>query len=182
MCKINHNMRRGFTLVEILMVVVILGIAGAIIVPQLGSRDDLKAAAAARMLLADLIYAQNMAITRQTNHYVKFEGQQYKLLVAPGMTLIRHPVNKNDYLARFGTGGTQGLRDVSLVSASFVGQVSPTAYATIGFDPLGTPVVYPDADPADTMSSGSIVLQSGQYKLRIDVEPFTGETKVTPVN
>ena len=35
----------AFTLVEILTVVVILGIASAIIVPQISTRDDLKAAA-----------------------------------------------------------------------------------------------------------------------------------------
>ena len=54
--------RRGFTLVEILCVVVILGIASAIIIPQLGTHDDMKVAAAARTVMADLIYAQNTAI------------------------------------------------------------------------------------------------------------------------
>ena len=38
----------GFTLVEILVVVIILGIASAVIVPQIGNSNDLKAAAAAR--------------------------------------------------------------------------------------------------------------------------------------
>src|SRR5215475_9916349 len=59
----RSHLRRGFTLVEILAVVVILGIASAIIIPQIGSRDDMKAAAAARVLIADLIYAQNLAIS-----------------------------------------------------------------------------------------------------------------------
>ena len=61
----------GFTLVEILMVVVILGIAAACVVPQLSSRDDLKTAAAARVVMADLIYAQNRAIAvQQTVHFI----------------------------------------------------------------------------------------------------------------
>ena len=46
--------RRGFTLVEILTVVLILGIASAIIAPQIGSRGDLKVRAAARVLVSDL--------------------------------------------------------------------------------------------------------------------------------
>ena len=37
--------RRGFTLVEILVVVIILGIASAVIVPNLGTRNDLNVAA-----------------------------------------------------------------------------------------------------------------------------------------
>ena len=51
----------------------------------MGTRDDLKAAAAARMLMADLIYAQNRAISTQTRHYVKFDTgsspQTYSLVV-----------------------------------------------------------------------------------------------------
>src|SRR3954464_12495919 len=71
--KIPRARKTGaFTLVEILVVVIILGIAGAIIVPSLGSRDDLKAAAAARVIMADLIYTQNLAITSQGNRYMAF--------------------------------------------------------------------------------------------------------------
>src|SRR5829696_352345 len=83
---------RAFTLVEILVVVIILGIAGAIIVPSIGSRDDMKAAAAARVIMADLIYAQNLAITSQGNRYINFDtvNQQYSLTNSAAV-VIQHP-------------------------------------------------------------------------------------------
>src|SRR3954454_21595277 len=57
--KYARQSRTAFTLVEILAVVVILGIASAVIIPQISNRDDLKAAAGTRLVTADLIFAQN---------------------------------------------------------------------------------------------------------------------------
>src|SRR6476661_4283988 len=80
--SMKNPARRGFTLVEILAVLVIIGIASAIVIPQLATRDDLRAAAAARILVADLIYAQNMAISQQRPIYVRFDkaNNKYSLL------------------------------------------------------------------------------------------------------
>src|SRR4051812_47762470 len=71
----HRTLRRssGFTLAEILAVVVILGIASAIIIPQIGTRDDMRVKAAARTLIADLIYAQNLAISTGQTVYVRFD-------------------------------------------------------------------------------------------------------------
>jgi len=173
----------GFTLVEILVVVVILGIAGAIIVPQLGTRDDRTSEAAARVMMADLIYAQNLAITQQSNLYVMFQltptFSQYSLVRSSDMTVVSHPVNRTPYTVVFGTGGSSGMQGITLVSADFKGQ-SATTYQTFGFDEIGTPVVYIGAG-SQALTSGSIVIQAGQFKLRIDIEPFTGQITVTAI-
>jgi prepilin-type N-terminal cleavage/methylation domain-containing protein len=165
--------RRAFTLVEILSVVIILGIAAAVIIPQLGSREDLRVAAAARMVMADLIYAQNRAIATQRMQFVSFEVPQkrYRLLsaLAPEV-VVRHPVNQTEYTAHFESGGS-ALRDVRLVSASFNGR------AVLAFDDLGTPH-YPHEDNFLPMTSGAIVLQSGSASMTIIIEPFTGEIRV----
>src|SRR3954463_12559475 len=97
---------RAFTLVEILVVVIILGIAGAIIVPNLGTRDDLKAAAAARVIMADMIYTQNLAITNQGNRYMTFDvvAQKYSVIDNTG-AVITHPVDHVPYIQLFSAVG-----------------------------------------------------------------------------
>jgi prepilin-type N-terminal cleavage/methylation domain-containing protein len=161
----------GFTLIEILMVVVILGIASAVIVPQIGTRNDLKVAAAARMVMADLIYAQNRSIASQQMHCVKFDAaaEQYGVVTADDTdTYVTHPITKDNYLQSFGS--TPGLEDVVIESVNF------DAQSMIGFDELGTPyAVGGEGGPAALAAAGTIVIRSGDYSLTISVEPFTGE-------
>lgn len=172
----------GFTLVEILCVVIIIGIAGAIIVPQIQSRDDLKAASAARALVADLVYAQNMAITNQTPHFVAFDGasQQYTLS-DDTMTTLTHPINKTPFVVRYGpaAGSSAGaLRDCTLVSAAMVGMSSGTEHATLGFDELGTPLVRSSSGTVETLTSGTVRVRCRSYDLLVVIEPFTGQLSV----
>ena len=165
----------GFTLVEILVVVVILGIASAIIIPQIGSRDDLVASAASRALMADLVYAQNRAIATQKKHFVQFTGQQYTLLArdsdASALYTLTHPINKTPYAFTFGT-ARSALENSSLTSTNFGG---PTI---LGFDELGSPFSYDGTTSTSLVNSGTIVITSGAASLTIAVEPFTGELSV----
>jgi prepilin-type N-terminal cleavage/methylation domain-containing protein len=177
----NGRKLQAFTLVEILMVVVIIGIAAAIVVPQMSHRDDLKAAAAARVVMSDLMYAQNLAMTRQKSHYLVFDstGQSYKMVSGDSMTTaITHPVEKNDYLMKFGAQGSTGLESASLFSATFTGSTT-TTYGTVGFDDLGAPMVY--TGTADqTLTAGNVIVKSGNIKLKIVIEPYTGQLSVNP--
>src|SRR5690349_20972120 len=98
---------RGFTLAEILCVVVILGIASAVVVPNLGTRNDQIVTAGARVIMADLMYAQNQAIVTQSMQYVKFDttNQQYSLTsTAPNVTpvvYVLNPTTQANYITAF---------------------------------------------------------------------------------
>jgi len=167
--------RGAFTLVEILCVIVILGIASALIIPQIGTRDDVKAAAAARLIIADLMYAQNLAISKQRKHYVQFTGQQYTLLSRDADTdplvAILHPVDRDNYVEAFGA-NRAGLEGVTINSINFGG---PTI---LGFDDLGSPFSYDGTTVAPLSAAASIEVKSGDFTLTVKVEPFTGDTSV----
>src|SRR2546423_2350831 len=112
--------RSGFTLVEILMVVIILGIASAVVVPNLGTHNDLNVAAGARVVMADLVYAQNKAIVTQGMVYVNFDrtNQQYTLYSASPSTTpaayLTNPLTNTNYVTKFGATGPAQTRTVWL--------------------------------------------------------------------
>lgn len=182
-----HPSRRAFTLVEILVVVVILGIAAAVIVPQMGTRDDLRVAAAARMVMADLIYAQNRAIATQQKHFVTFDTtsttKAYILRRATSLspvTLVnvQHPITKDaTYGVSFGIKNS-AMEHVTLGTVSFEG------YTTVVFDELGVPMYYDPGNPTTpltplaTTDGSTIQITSGKFTLTITVQPYTGEITV----
>lgn len=188
------NMRGGFTLVEILMVVVILGIASAVIVPQIGTRSDLKARAAARMVTADLIYAQNMAIATQRMHYVKFDLANNRYSVMEEMPLdsgtgvtgiekvMLHPVNKTNYVVQFGAAGGSRYAELALDAAGTVFNGISLDYRpsyVVCFDELGTPFVYSSTlSSCNEMLDGNVRVKSGTFVLNVKVQRYTGEISI----
>jgi MSHA pilin protein MshC len=164
--------RRGFTLIEILSVVVILGIASAIIVPQLSSRDDLRCAAAARALMGDLLYAQSRSIALGKMHYVQFNTatNTYQVLdaVSPN-DVITNPVTQIPYTVTVGTGP---MANVSVNSASFDGNT------TLAFDPMGVPYSWSSGAGPVALSAGSVVFKAGVNKKTVTVSPYSGQIKI----
>jgi prepilin-type N-terminal cleavage/methylation domain-containing protein len=170
---------RGFTLIEILVVVVILGIAAAIVVPAIGSRNDLKATSAARIIVADMIYAQNRSISQQKRHYVRFDltEQKYEVFeedqTTGDLSLITHPVEASPFVVKLGAGGPKPIRDVLIDLASFDGK------QMVAFDELGTPYAFDEGTTTLTpMTNGQVRLACGDLRLTIVVEPFSGELRL----
>jgi general secretion pathway protein G len=169
--------RSGFTLIEILSVVVILGVLSALIIPQIATRDDQRAAAAARVVMSDLMYVQNRAVAQQKIHYVVFDttNQRYRVLeqLLPTQKLIKNPVDGSDYQVQYGATSTTGLRDMVLHSAAFDGS------SVIAFDVMGIPhKVDATTGQMTALQSGQIVVRSGAYRLTVTVAPFSGELTV----
>ena len=168
---------RGFTLIEILCVVVILGISAAIILPMAGNRSDLQAASMARMLMADLTYAQGRAVAAQRRQYVRFDvtNNRYEVLdqISPSDVFVTHPLNQTAFSVPLGTNRDDELKTVGLESVSFDTQT------VLMYDELGAPHAYnASTNTSASLVSGSIVLRSGTYLLTVTVEPFSGELKV----
>ncbi len=57
-------LRSGFTIIEVILVVLIIGIAAAVVVPMASSASGMQLRAAVNMVAADIEYAKSMAISR----------------------------------------------------------------------------------------------------------------------
>lgn len=168
---------RAFTLVEILVVVVILGVTAAIIVPQIGNRDDLRCTSMARVVMSDLMYAQSRAVSMQQPHYVRFDAGagRYEVLqqIAPSEQLVTHPITKGAFQVMLGAARGDELKTVVLDDVSF------DVHPVLMFDEMGTPHSYnPATLTAAAMVAGSIRLRSGTFTATISVEPYSGELKL----
>lgn len=64
--------RRGYTLVELIIVIAVLGIAGALVAPRLGDRGDFDTQALVRKLVADVTFAQMDALANQEFRRIQF--------------------------------------------------------------------------------------------------------------
>lgn len=176
--------RSAFTLIEILVVVCILGVVSAVIIPQLGTRNDILAAAAARQIMSDLTFAQNQAITSQTPVYVVFTkatgtntpGGSYSVMTALPSTVMTHPISKRPWTVTFGTGNSgviTAFKTVRLATASF------DTKAAIMFDETGSPWSIPaTGGSATSLSAGSVGISCSGFNLTITVEPLTGTLTV----
>jgi len=161
---LTRMLKSGFTIIEVLMVILILGIAAAVVVPMASSAGSMQVRAAANMVAADLEYAKSMAISRGQAYAVKFDttNEVYRVVVDVNEAEIWHPVKKGfKYIVDFKNDGR--LDRVNIVSTNFGGKVK--------FDYLGTPY---DNSGTALGAAGAIRLQSGNITKYVNVEPTTG--------
>lgn len=147
---------RGFTLIEILIVIVILAIAAMTAIPMMGSAASVQIRSAGNMIAADLEYAKSLAISKGQNFSVVFDegAESYSIVDQDGNT-ISHPVKKGfDYVIDL---QDEGLGRVEIADADFDGA------SQVQFDYLGSPD-----------NGGTVHLQAGDMSATVSVEPVTG--------
>lgn len=160
--------RRAYTLVEMLIVIVILGIAAALVVPQMGSTDVLKAEGAVRMIVADISIVQSDAIAMQRRRAIVFNP------ASPSNYFIT-AVSGNTINIDIDTLDTRELPLATFGNAVITG--TNMANNTLVFDELGSPVTGPQSDtPAGIQT---IDIQARNERYRISIEAYTGRVTVT---
>ena len=154
----------GFTVIELLIVVVIIAIAALTAIPMMTSADSFQMRSAANMVAADLEYAKTIAISRGQNFSVVFDktNESYRIEDESG-AVIRHPVKKGfDYIIDFQNDSRLNKVDIEDVNFDTTSEVK--------FDYLGSP--YNGAN--NPLNSGVISLRAGQITVTVNVEPVTG--------
>ncbi len=164
-----RTLRDGFTLLEVLIVLVIIAIASMTVIPMMSSAATVQVRAATDMITADIEYAKSIAISRGQNYSLLFDKnmENYRIKDQAG-NVIAHPVKKGfDYIIDF--------RNDSRLNKVDIANVSFDATSEIKFDYLGSPY----NGNNNPLNSGVITLQAGGATVTITVEPITGFITVT---
>lgn len=157
----------GFSLVEMMITVTILGIAGAMVMPMLRPNHDAKLRSAASLLAADLDACRAEAVAHgEDPRLIVFDTTAHAYHLAASSdpdTPINHPTSGGEYIVRFGTTDTTQLSGVTIQSVSVGGD-----------DQLGFGIYGQLDQPTDA----TITLASGGATITLTLDAPTGEVTI----
>jgi prepilin-type N-terminal cleavage/methylation domain-containing protein len=184
----RQSLRSAYTLLELLMVIALLGLAASLLIPHMTGRGSLDTQAAVRMLIADLSFAQSDAMAHQELRRVHFydDGRGYCIVRVLGVfdepfdpdtaQYVSDPIAPAGHLGRYIVDFTADKR--------FTGVTLPTVSIDGGqrhitYDTLGGTVAGGGALPG---IGGSITVSSNEATYQINIAPFTGKITVERIN
>ncbi len=163
--------RRGFTLVELLAVIAILGVIGYLVVPMFGRPEIERLKAAAQLIEADIAAAQVDSITHTDDPRLivfDLDAAAYHVAASSSPTVpLTEPVTKAPYRVQMGAGRASACGGVTISNLSVGGD------AQLGFGPYGQ---------LDETSPASITLSSGPHTLTLTIDAATGAVTIGQVN
>jgi type II secretory pathway pseudopilin PulG len=181
MPSLKRQSDRAYTLLEVLVMVAVLGLAAAMVVPSMNSTNVLKIQASVRAVVADLTFAQSDALAFQQRRAIVFDlaDNSFRVVEVTGATL--DPINdvlldptRRDGIMEIDFDEDTAFEGTTILSADFDGDT------VLIYDELGGPV---QTLTGDTPSIGGTVRLSGSGGriFDISVEAYTGRVTVTEV-
>ena len=155
---------KGFTLVEIIIVVVILSIVSLLAIPMVTSASSYQLKSAATSLAADLEHVKSMAVSRQQSYKVIFDSSSDSYEVRDSVDNVVSHSTKSGGSFSVTYDSNSGMDAVDITSADFDSE------EVLVFNYLGAP--YNNGGTA--MVSGSVTLESDGATMTVSVEPVTG--------
>jgi prepilin-type N-terminal cleavage/methylation domain-containing protein len=177
--KMVKTLDQGFTLIELVMVIVIVGILAGLAIPRFQSFYAIKLSGAARKVVSDLRFAQQLAISQHADSRIEFSGNSYRgcycnetdgacssgTCTSTNWSAITDPFTRAPLVVDFNT--DLQYRGINIASTNFGG--------TLRFDWQGVPQ---NASGAPLTAEGSISLSYQGNNSTIYVTPNTGRVRL----
>ncbi len=161
----------AFTFIEVMIVLVLLTIAVVLTIPMFSQTDITKLRGAARLLQADLGFAQIESVSHGDDpRMMVFDtgNNRYHIAAASDpATPIINPTGGAPYVVQFGIGRAEGMDGVTISSLSVGGDDQ------LQFGIYGEP---------DQATPATITLSFSGMSVTITVDPDTGDTSVSGIN
>ncbi|QOY54016.1 type II secretion system protein [Candidatus Sulfurimonas marisnigri] len=178
-------MKKAFTMLELVMVIVVIGILAAVAIPRTG-RDNV--AEAATQLISHIRYAQHLALVDDkfdstvANWYeniwqIRFTGNTYSIVS-----------NDNTNFAQDAMNNGTNMQDIDLnddygVTIAFSGSCG--ANTIIGFDHVGRPILGDLSGTGSAYVAGNLMVANcvigvsdGTTDINITIRPETGYASI----
>ncbi len=158
--------KKGFTVIELIMVILIVAILAVVVAPRITALYPIKLSGAAEKLASDLRYAQNLAMSKHIDHRIAFDitAETYAVYCYNADTdswdLVKDPLKRGDDFIVDYTDDSR-YQGIEIVSTSFLS-------ATVEFDStLGKP-----------SSGGEVVLHCRETSTHVIVTANTGKVSI----
>lgn len=122
--------QKGFTLIELVMVIVLIGILAVFVAPRLPSVTTTNAGAFVDKLRADIRYAQNLAMTRNQRYRVYFSTAPSPV---PNGYAVVNDANANGTWGEAGEVALDPAGSGNLSITLNVGQYAGITFSAVGF-------------------------------------------------
>ncbi len=154
----------GFTLLELILVIVVISIMAVEVLPIMSTSTTISLLAQAKQLASDIRYTQTLAMTKGQRYYlIKQSSTTYQILSSAGTAV---PL-------------VMGNTTVTLNSRITFGTLTNLPNSLIEFDGRGTPYVTSASPGTALASTATIPLVSGGNTHTVSITPQTGEVSVS---
>lgn len=171
------RLQRGFTMIELIAVLIIIGVLGAIAATRYFDRTSFDADTFTDQTRAMLRYGQKLAVAQNRNVFVRLDGKSVALCFDDDCTpadRIVAPSGANS--------GSAETRKFCGNSASWFCEAAPSgiSYSTTGtaalfrFDALGKPFAASDGEAVSSFVKAVVTIGGDGATRTVTVEPETG--------
>jgi prepilin-type N-terminal cleavage/methylation domain-containing protein len=169
MARIIGRTSAGFTFIELVMVIVIVGILAVVTVPRFQAFNVIKLNSAVKKIVSDIRYTQSLAVSSHDMYGMTFDTglEKYEVRRVRDSALARDPFTRQNFTVNFGTDPLYG--GMNIVSANF------GSTAGLRFDWQAAPY---NGNNASLSSEGSVVVSYRGAAMTIYVAPGTGSVRV----